>query len=85
MVDWYNIEGQKILDIVQEVVYYPSKNEIRLLKIPRDEEITNFLKVGNLLLFRKEGGHLKITQLDNSMIHVINELGHRDLFDKLPR
>ena len=84
IVAWYDREGEIICDSESEVVYYPSKNELRLLHIPK-QSVGQFVEDGvHLLIRRGVDAQLTITCLPSSAEHLLRELGFTSLLDKLP-
>ena len=84
MVHWYRCDGTKLLNRGSEVAYYHSKSELRLLNVPRDE-VPSILKLNHILLFRREGGNLHVTNLGIGGSHLAGEFGYSKLVQKLPR
>jgi hypothetical protein len=84
VVAWYSEEGELICDSECDVVYYPSKNELRLLHIPK-QKVAQFIEDGVHLLIRRDvDAHLTVTCLPSSAEHLLSELGMITLLDKLP-
>ena len=81
---WFNQSGIVLSKVECVITYYPSKNEIRLLRVPRNDT-GELLKEGNLLVIRKYEGQLRVTLIPEGCEHLINELGRNDLLNTLPR
>ena len=84
IVSWYSERGETICDSECEVVYYHSKNELRLLHIPK-QNIAQFIERDvHLLIRRGIDVRLNITCLPPSVEHLLRELGMVSLLEKLP-
>ncbi len=84
IVQWFSKDGELLIEAESNVVYYHSKNEYRLLNIPR-EEVKSILIEKNFLLFRRISTHLYITEIGFGGIHLANEFNRQELVEKLPK
>jgi len=81
---WYNQQGEILTESTSEVIYYMSKNELRLVHIPK-QSLSQFIENGMYLLIANEMDQkLSITCMDSSEGHLLHKLGFGWLIERLP-
>ncbi len=81
---WFRQSGEEVWCGEIEIKFYNSKQEFRLINLPRSDNLAH-LKVGHLLIFNRKQDAIRITPLSAGGEHLVRELGLKDLCELLPR
>ena len=72
-IKWFTADGIIIADNKSQVVRYHSKNELRLVNIPKNR-LAQYLQEGHYLFIRRDSNLLHITIFDVDPSHLILEV-----------
>lgn len=72
-VKWFTRSGEFLADGASQVVRYHSKNELRLVNIPKSR-LAQYLEEGHYLFIRRDSDRLHITIFDVDPSHLILEV-----------
>ena len=82
-INWYLPNGILIEESLSEIVMYHSKNELRLVGVPKNS-IHNYVEVNSYLLFNRTLSGIEITILASGFEHLFKQVGLETLLQKLP-
>ena len=82
-INWYLPNGTLIEESLSEIVMYHSKNELRLVGVPKNS-IHNYVEVNSYLLFNRTLSGIEITILADGFEHLFKQVGLENLLQKLP-
>jgi hypothetical protein len=80
---WHLPNGLIVEESSSEVIMYHSKNELRLVGIPKNS-IHHYIDVDSYLLFNRNNSNITITILADGFEHLFQQLGLGNLLGKLP-
>ena len=81
--NWFASDGTLIDTSKSQVIKYHSKNELRLVTIPI-QSVSHYVDLGSHMLVRRSGSTIDITIFSEDCEHLIRQLGHEVLLQKLP-
>ena len=82
-VNWFRMDGSLAHNGPIDVVYYPSKNELRMVKIPV-HSVISFLRQNLLLVITRKEVEISITPIPPGGEHLLEQLGLNYLIEMLP-
>ena len=83
LVSWHLSNGGKIVQSDCEIIMYHSKNELRMVGIPK-KSLGSFIETDTHLLFTRDDSHLNVTILSSGFEFLFSQLGLDSLIQKLP-
>lgn len=81
--NWFASDGTLIDTSNSQVIKYHSKNELRLVIVPI-QSVSHYVDLGSHMLVRRSGSTIDITIFSEDCEHLIRQLGHEVLLQKLP-
>lgn len=81
--NWFASDGTLIDTSKSQVIKYHSKNELRLVTVPI-QSVSHHVDLGSHMLVRRSGSTIDITIFSEDCEHLIRQLGHEVLLQKLP-
>jgi len=81
--NWFASDGTLIDTSKSQVIKYHSKNELRLVTVPI-QSVSHYVDLGSHMLVRRSGSTIDITIFSEDCEHLIQQLGHEVLLQKLP-
>jgi hypothetical protein len=81
--NWFASDGTLIDTSKSQVIKYHSKNELRLVTVPI-QSVSHYVDLGSHMLVRRSGSTIDITIFSEDCEHLIRQLGHEVLLQKLP-
>lgn len=81
--NWFASDGTLIDTSKSQVIKYHSKNELRLVTVPI-QSVSYYVDLGSHMLVRRSGSTIDITIFSEDCEHLIRQLGHEVLLQKLP-
>lgn len=81
--NWFASDGTLIDTSNSQVIKYHSKNELRLVTVPI-QSVSHYVDLGSHMLVRRSGSTIDITIFSEDCEHLIRQLGHEVLLQKLP-
>lgn len=81
--NWFASDGTLIDTSKSQIIKYHSKNELRLVTIPI-QSVSHYVDLGSHMLVRRSGSTIDITIFSEDCEHLIRQLGHEVLLQKLP-
>ena len=81
--NWFASDGTLIDTSNSQVIKYHSKNELRLVTVPI-QSVSHYVDLGSHMLVRRSGSAIDITIFSEDCEHLIRQLGHEVLLQKLP-
>jgi hypothetical protein len=82
-VNWYTSDGSLIDSSNSQIIKYHSKNELRLVAVPK-RSVSHYVDIESHLLFKRDGSTIDITIFSEDCEHLIRQLGHEVLLQRLP-